>query len=81
MPCFELFDQQDAGYRDEVLGAGVRIAVEAASPYGWARYVGDERNVVGMTGFGASAPAGQRYEHFGITAPRIVELAQRRLSS
>jgi transketolase len=81
MPCFELFDQQDAGYRDEVLGAGVRIAVEAASPYGWARYVGDERNVVGMTGFGASAPAGQLYEHFGITAPRIVELAQRRLSS
>jgi transketolase len=80
MPCFELFDEQDAAYRDEVLGSGVRIAIEAASPFGWARYVGDEANVVGMTGFGASAPAPPLYEHFGITADRVVELARRRLS-
>jgi transketolase len=80
IPCFELFDRQDEAYRAEVLGSGVRIAIEAASPYGWARYVGDEANVVGMTGFGASAPAPKLYEHFGITAERVVELARRRLS-
>ena len=47
MPCFELFDDQDADYRSEVLGSGVRIAVEAASPFGWARYVGDEPRLAG----------------------------------
>jgi transketolase len=81
MPCFELFDAQDAEYRDEVLGSGVRIAIEAASPFGWARYVGDESNVVGMRSFGASAPAPALYEHFGITPERVVELARRRLAS
>jgi transketolase len=80
MPCFELFDRQDEAYRAEVLGAGPRIAVEAASPFGWARYVGDESNVVGMRSFGASAPAAKLYDHFGITADRVVELARRRLS-
>jgi transketolase len=80
IPCFELFDRQDQAYRAEVLGSGVRIAVEAASPYGWPRYVGDESNVVGMTGFGASAPGAKLYEHFGMTADRVVELARRRLS-
>jgi len=80
MPCFELFDAQDAAWRNEVLGSGLRIAVEAASPYGWARYVGDERRVVGMRSFGASAPAEALYQHFGITADRIVELARRELS-
>ena len=80
LPCFELFDAQDEAYRAEVLGSGVRIAVEAASPFGWARYVGDESNVVGMRGFGASAPAAKLYEHFGITADKVVELARRRLS-
>jgi transketolase len=80
LPCFELFDRQDEAYRAQVLGPGLRIAVEAASPYGWARYVGQESNVVGMLGFGASAPAPKLYEHFGITAERVVELARRRLS-
>jgi transketolase len=80
MPCFELFDARDAAWRDEVLGSGLRIAVEAASPFGWARYVDDERLMVGMRSFGASAPAEKLYEHFGITADRIVELARRELS-
>jgi transketolase len=80
IPCFELFDRQDEAYRAEVLGSAPRIAIEAASPYGWARYVGDESNVVGMRGFGASAPAAKLYDHFGITADRVVELARRRLS-
>jgi transketolase len=80
MPCQELFDAQDAAYRDAVLGTGtVRIAVEAASTYGWERYVGTNGAVIGMTGFGASAPAKALYTHFGITAEAIVEAARARL--
>jgi transketolase len=79
MPCFELFDQQDPAYRDEVLGPGLRIAIEAASPFGWTRYVGSEDDVIGLRDFGASAPAAELYDHFGITPERVVELVRRRL--
>jgi transketolase len=79
MPCFELFDQQDETYRKEVLGAGLRIAIEAASPFGWTRYVRQEDDVVGMRGFGASAPVEALYAHFGITPERVVELVRKRL--
>jgi transketolase len=79
MPCFELFDQQDRAYRDEVLGPGLRVAIEAAAPFGWTRYVRSEDDVVGMRDFGASGPAKELYEHFGITPERVVELVRRRL--
>ncbi len=79
MPCTELFDRQPADYRKAVLGDGVRVAVEALSTYGWERYVGDDGAVVGMTTFGASAPAPRLYEHFGITADAVVEAALARL--
>jgi transketolase len=79
MPCFELFDQQDQSYRKEVLGPGLRIAIEAAAPFGWTRYVDREDDVIGMRGFGASAPAKELYEHFGMTPERVVELVRRRL--
>jgi transketolase len=80
MPCTELFDEQDAAYREDVLPAGaVKIAIEAASTYGWERYVGHSGAVIGMTSFGASAPADQLYEHFGITADAVVEAAKARL--
>ena len=79
MPCWELFDQQDAAYRKEVLGGGLRIAVEAAVPFGWTRYVRSEDDVIGMRSYGASAPADQLYQHFGITPERIVELVRKRL--
>jgi transketolase len=79
MPCWELFEQQDLTYRKDVLGAGLRIAVEAAAPFGWTRYVRREADVIGMTGFGASAPYKELYEHFGITSERIVELVRKRL--
>ena len=71
IPCFTLFDEQSAAYRAHVLGRAPRLAVEAASPFGWARYVGSEANVIGMRGFGASAPAGELYAHFGLTAEAI----------
>jgi transketolase len=79
LPCWSLFDAQPPGYRVEVLGGAPRIAVEAASPFGWERYVGAEGAVIGMTGFGASAPAEELYRHFGITAEEVAEAAVSRL--
>ncbi|MGB0550968.1 MAG: transketolase [Alphaproteobacteria bacterium] len=72
MPCQELFDAQDDAYRFEVLGPGsTRVAVEAAVRLGWDRYIGLNGGFVGMDSFGASAPAGQLYEHFGITVAAV----------
>jgi transketolase len=81
LPCFELFDEQDAAYRAEVLGTAPRFAIEAASAFGWTRYVASEADVVGMTGFGASAPAKALYEHFGITAASLAERVRARVRS
>jgi transketolase len=80
MPCWERFDAQDQAYRQSVLGPGsVRVAIEAAIMQGWEKYIGDNGATVGMTGFGASAPADQLYEHFGITAEAVVAAAKARL--
>lgn len=77
MPCTERFDAQDAAYREAVLPAGVkRVAVEAGITDFWYKYVGLDGDVLGMTGFGESAPAGDLYQHFGITAEALVERAQ-----
>ncbi|WP_427026460.1 transketolase (plasmid) [Aureimonas ureilytica] len=76
LPCWELFAKQPKAYRDTVLGQAPRIAVEAASPFGWTRFVEDEDDVIGMTGFGASAPGGDLYKHFGITAEKVAEKAK-----
>ncbi|MET0770991.1 MAG: transketolase [Solirubrobacteraceae bacterium] len=79
MPCLDRFAEQDKAYRDEVLPPAVRarVAVEAASPIGWHRWVGDEGDVVAMEGFGASAPAKVLYEHFGFTGEKIAERARK----
>ncbi len=80
LPCWELFDQQNEAYRAETLGLStVRVAVEAASTVGWERYVGAEGAIVGMTGFGASAPAYKLYEHFGITADAVAQAARTKI--
>lgn len=79
MPSWELFDEQDRSYRDRVLGAAPRIAVEAASPFGWTRYVATEDDVIALDGFGASAPAEHLYERFGITRDKIVSRALERI--
>ncbi|HXP75624.1 MAG TPA: transketolase [Stellaceae bacterium] len=79
MPCWELFDACDESYRREVLGAAPRLAIEAAVPFGWERYVGDRRRVVGMTRFGASAPADALFRHFGFTPEAIADAADRLL--
>ena len=81
LPCWALFDEQEPAYRERLLGGGatVRIAVEAAGTLGWERYVGPAGAVVGMRGFGASAPAAALYPHFGITAEAVVAAAKARL--
>ncbi|MGO8920726.1 MAG: transketolase [Stellaceae bacterium] len=79
LPCWALFDAQAPGYRAEVLGTAPRIAVEAASPFGWERYVGAGGTVIGMTGFGASAPAEDLFRHFGFTAETVADAVAQRL--
>jgi len=80
MPSWELFERQPKEYRDAVLGDGtVRVAVEALSTFGWDRWVGPNGTVIGMTGFGASAPADRLYDHFGITARAVADAALARL--
>ena len=77
MPSWELFDRQPKAYKDGVLGApGHRVSVEALSTFGWERYVGTSDAIVGMTGFGASAPADKLYQHFGITAEAVAAKAK-----
>ncbi len=76
MPCFELFENQDARYRDSVIGNAPRVGIEAAIRQGWDRYLLPSEPFIGMSGFGASAPAGKLYEHFGITAAKVVEAAK-----
>jgi transketolase len=77
MPCWELFAAQPAAYRQAVLGTAPRVAVEAAVRLGWERWLGDNGAFVGMDGFGASAPAAQLYEHFGITAAAVAAAARK----
>ncbi len=80
MPCWELFANQDAAYRDGVMGNGVaKVGVEAASGFGWQEILGGDGGFVGMTGFGASAPAGDLYKHFGITAEAVVAAVKQRI--
>lgn len=79
MPCWELFNEQDAAYRHSVLGAGKRVGVEAAVRQGWDAYLGIDGGFVGMTGFGASGPADELYKLFNITADAVVAQAQRLL--
>ena len=74
-PCFDLFRQQSREYRSAVLGRVPRIGVEAAIEGDWARWLGDAGEFVGMTGFGASAPAEVLYREFGITAEAVATAA------
>lgn len=71
MPCWELFERQEESYRNQVLGSAPRVAIEAAVGFGWERYTNNANNFIGMSGFGASAPAPALFEHFGITAKAL----------
>ena len=77
MPCFEEFEKQSAEYKESILPASVkaRVAVEAGSSYSWYKYTGDCGEMVCIDVFGASAPAGKLFEHFGFTVENVVEKA------
>ena len=77
MPSWELFDAQPVEYREGVLPSGVRarVSIEAATPMGWERYVGTDGVAIGISHFGASAPAEVLYEKFGLTAQRMADEA------
>jgi transketolase len=78
MPCIDRFEQQDQTYRAKVLPPEVRarVSLEAAATLGWDRWVGDAGEAIGMTTFGASAPAQEVYEHFGFVPERVAERAR-----
>jgi transketolase len=82
MPCTEVFEAQDAGYRDAVLPPGVtaRVVVEAGATGTWWRYAGAAGAIIGIDRFGESAPAGELFEHFGFSADNVVETAKRVLA-
>ena len=78
MPSHELFAAQSAEYRAQVLPAGVkRIAIEAAHPMSWYRWVGSDGVVIGIDRFGASAPFADIYKGLGLTVDKLVETAKR----
>ncbi|MGB9118311.1 transketolase-like TK C-terminal-containing protein, partial [Bradyrhizobium sp.] len=79
-PCFDLFRRQPQEYRAEVLGRAPRVGVEAAVEGDWARWLGDGGEFVGMTGFGASAPAEVLYREFSITPEAVAVAAMRCLA-
>ncbi len=80
MPSTDVFDEQPQDYRDKVLGnAPVNVSIEAGSRFGWERYVGRDGIIIGMDSFGASAPAEELYEYFGITADAIVNAVKDKL--
>ncbi len=76
MPGVEVFLAQDKSYRDEVLGDAPRVAIEAGIEMGWRRLLRPDDGFVGLSGFGASAPASALFEHFGLTAKRAAEVAR-----
>lgn len=77
MPCWELFERQSIEYKQAVLGTAPRIAIEAGTTFGWERYVGDNGAIIGINSFGASGKGEDVYEHFGITADKIVAAVQK----
>ena len=81
MPCFEIFEEQDEAYKNEVLGARniLRVGVEAAISQGWEKYLGFDGIFVGMKSFGASGKAEDLYKHFGITSDAICEQVVKKL--
>jgi transketolase len=82
MPSWDLFEAQDQAYRDSVLPPEItaRVSVEAGSTFGWERYVGRDGARIGMTTFGESAPAGDLYKHFGITAAAVEKAVRAQLA-
>jgi transketolase len=81
MPCWEAFAAQDAAYRESVLGSGLpRVSIEAASSFGWHRWVGERGACISIDRFGASAPGGTNMKQFGFTADNVVATVKKLLA-
>ena len=80
LPCWELFSAQDPGYRDAVLGSALRVGIEAASGFGWERWLGAGGIFIGIDEYGISAPADELYRQFGITPEAVAARVRRRLA-
>lgn len=79
-PCWELFEQQEEAYKNSVLGGStLRVAIEAASPFGWERYVGENGLIIGLDHFGASAPYQELYKNFGLEPEPIINKIKAKL--
>jgi transketolase len=76
LPSFELFRAQSQEYRDAVLGSAPRVAVEAGVAQGWHEWLRHKDKFIGLSDFGASAPAPKLFEHFGITAAKVADAAR-----
>ncbi len=81
LPCWELFSAQDATYREAVLGQALRVGIEAASGFGWERWLGPEGIFIGIDEYGISAPADELYRQFGITPHAVAARVRRRLAA
>jgi transketolase len=79
LPCWELFARQDDAYRVQVLGGAPRFGIEAASGFGWERWLGAEGVFIGLQNFGASAKYEDLYRHFGLTPEAIASAVRKRL--
>jgi transketolase len=79
LPCWERFERQDAAYRESVLprAGRKRVVVEAASPFGWERFAGDEGAIMGIDHFGVSAPGDEVLSRFGFTVERVAAIGRR----
>jgi len=73
MPCWQQFERQANAYRDEVLGTAPRFAIEAASPFGWQRYVADQERIIAIDRFGFSGPGAVVYDELGLTPAKIAQ--------
>jgi len=80
LPCWELFARQDDAYRVQVLGGAPRFGIEAASGFGWERWLGAEGIFIGLQNFGASAKYEDLYRHFGLTPEAIANAVRKRLA-
>jgi transketolase len=81
LPSFELFAAQEEAYRTQVLGTVPRVAIEAGIRQGWDAVLRTGDDFIGMTGFGASGPAEQLYEHFGITVAKLTATARQAINN
>ena len=82
MPCFELFEKQDAAYKEKVLPKALkkRISIEAGTTFGWSKYTGDEGRMIGIDHFGESAPGEELMQKFGFTIENVVKTAKELLA-